>query len=153
LKFIALMAKQRGRPLEITPELIVKAYQLARDTLYVECVAGLLGISRSTLYRWLRRGSRERRRRERGLIPKEKEQLFLEFSDSVKKGFYEAEKADLETIQKATSEHWQASAWRLERTHPERWSLNRDEILALKKQMVELTKQLQEIKDAKTPKN
>lgn len=124
-----------GRPIELTPELIVKAYTLAKECLYVECIAGLLGISRSTLYAWMRRGARERRRRERGLLPREKEQSFLDFSDSVQKGFAESEKADLETIRQAASVHgiWQAAAWRLERTHPERWGLERAELQRLKK--------------------
>ncbi|HEY7310083.1 MAG TPA: hypothetical protein VH643_12045 [Gemmataceae bacterium] len=126
--------KKTGRPIEITSELIVRAGQLAGETLYVECVAGRLGISRSTLYRWLRRGQRERRRRERGLVPKDREQSFLDFSDSVEKGFAEAEARHLANIQSAgNSGTWQASAWVLERSHPERWSLERNELRRLKR--------------------
>jgi hypothetical protein len=33
---------------------------------------------------------------------------------------------------------WQAAAWRLERSHPERWSLQRDELARLKKLMQKL---------------
>jgi hypothetical protein len=122
-----------GRPAELTEALIVQATALVRDTHFVSTAASLLGISRETFYKWAERGSRERRRRDRGKEPRPDEELYLAFSDTVKKALAEGERYHIENIKKASSNSWQASAWVLERRHPQRWSLERNELRKLRK--------------------
>lgn len=60
------MSAKRGRPCELTPALVAEAQHLASEVEYLETLAALLGIDRSTLNAWLKRGSREQHRRGRG---------------------------------------------------------------------------------------
>lgn len=90
---------------------------------YIETAAAYAGISKNTLYDWLRRGARERERlaNNKRAKPRKAEQPFVEFSDAVEKALAEAEVRDVALIAKAAAEQWQAAAWRLERKFPTRW--------------------------------
>jgi transposase len=128
------MPAKRGRPHELTPAIVADAQRLASEVEYLETLAPLLGIGKTALYTWLKRGSREQRRRDRGLNPKEAETIFVEFANAIKKGRAEAEKRSLDTIRAAADAGaWQAAAWRLERAYPERWSLQKSELARLRK--------------------
>jgi hypothetical protein len=133
--------KKLGRPVELTPDLVVKAASLAGEMFYVETASALLGISKDTFYRWIRRGSRERRRRERGLEPIPDETSFMDFSDAIQKAMAEGEQGCLSRIKAASASSWQSAAWLLERAHPERWSLERNELRRLKKKVRRLAKE------------
>lgn len=90
---------------------------------YIETAAAFAGISKSTLFDWLKRGAREKARvsnNPRAKIRK-REAPFVEFSDAVEKALAEAEVRDVAIIGKAAEEQWQAAAWRLERKFPDRW--------------------------------
>lgn len=76
----------------------------------METAAAFAGISKDTLYRWLREGARN---------PKGE---YGEFHEMVREVMASAEVLLLAQIGKAAREgHWQAAAWHLERKHPERW--------------------------------
>lgn len=118
-----------GRPTVLTPEVqeaIVKALHVGA---YVETAAATAGIRKSTLYDWLRRGAREKRRllKEKKAKPKRGESRYVAFSDAVKKAMADSELLDIATIAKASRRTWQAAAWRLERKYPDRWG-RRDRI-------------------------
>src|SRR5262249_42895143 len=128
-----------GRPHELTPAIFADAQRLAGEVEYLETLAPLLGIGKTALYTWVKRGSREQRRRDRGLRPKDAETIFVDFANAIKKGRAEAEKRSLETIRAAADAGaWQAAAWRLERAYPERWSLQKSELARLRKLMKKL---------------
>jgi len=89
----------------------------------METAAAYAGISKDTLYAWLKRGQREKEKKEKDPsyeIPKYERQ-FVRFSDAVEKALAEAEMRDVMIIYEASKEQWQAAAWRLERKFPDRW--------------------------------
>jgi transposase len=124
-----------GRPTKLDPEIIARIVNALGAGNYLETAAAFAGISKQTLYRWLRRGARSR------------SGLHREFVDAVEKALAQAEVRDVATIARAASGYdvvktidvtggdgknrtttertrefaWQAAAWRLERKHPDRW--------------------------------
>jgi transposase len=113
----------RGRPLLLTDKVQRQIIKAISQGAYIETAAAVAGIRKSTLYDWLRRGARERRRlaANRRARAKTKEMRFVRFSDAVEKALAEAELADLTIITKASQKTWQAAAWRLERKYPARY--------------------------------
>jgi transposase len=123
-----------NKAIEIAPAMIAEAYRLAKSCEYLETVAPMLGIGKTTLYSWLKRGGREQRRLDQGRKAKADEAAYVELANAIKKGRAECEMANLELIRAAAeSGQWVAAAWRLERSHPERWSLQRGELARLRK--------------------
>lgn len=125
---------------KLTQQLIEDISLLLRRGAYIESAAAACGISKDTLYRWLKNGKRD-----------ENQSLEKKLTDAVMKAMAEAEMKDLEVIDKAAqgssdkfladesgklildgrgrpiieevgmSPDWKASAWRLERRFPQRW--------------------------------
>ncbi len=112
-----------GRPTKISNEIQHKIITAIRAGNYIETASAYAGISKNTLYDWLRRGEREKQRAEKNPRYKirKSEQPFVDFSDAVEKALAEAEVRDVAIIAKAAEEQWQAAAWRLERKFPDRW--------------------------------
>lgn len=124
-----------GRPTALTPEVIEDVRRLLPTVLYLETVADFLGLDRTTIRKWLRRGAIEdkRLRRNPKAEPSEKEALFREFFLVYKKGLAEGLFHDLGVIKKASADQvgpdgqilrkgeWQAAAWRAERRFPDLW--------------------------------
>ena len=74
----------------------------------IKFAAEACGISERTFYNWMERGE------------KENKGCFFQFFQSVKKALAKSVARDIAIIEKAAQEgKWQASAWRLERRHPE----------------------------------
>ena len=100
------MARKR----KLTKELIKEAYKLVAAGNYDKDVYPILGIDKSTWYRWLSEGETA------------KSGLKKEFYDTVKKAEKEAIARNVALIQKAAQEgNWQAAAWWLERKYFEDW--------------------------------
>jgi transposase len=100
---------KEGRPSKLDPatrQTFLNQLQLGS---YVETAAAFAGISKQTVYNWLRKG-----RRGEG-------QDYIEFLDAVEKAQAGDEARELATIAKAAQTHWQAAAWKLERKYPARW--------------------------------
>lgn len=112
-----------GRPTKLTAKLREAICQSLRVGNYVETAAAANGISKDTLYRWLKRGAREKQRLDKSkkARPKKAERPYVLFSDAVKKAEAIAETRDVANIGLASKDQWQASAWRLERKYPKRW--------------------------------
>ena len=125
------MRNKGGRPTKLTPKLQEEICKAIRAGNYIETAAAFAGISKSTLYEWLKRGAREKERLAKNPRAKIKksEAPFVEFSDAVEKALAASEVRDVMLIGKAAETQWQAAAWRLERRFPERWG--RREKLAL----------------------
>jgi transposase len=99
-----------GRPTKLTPALQEKIVMVIRGGNYIETAAAYAGISKQTLYNWLRRGARQ------------KSGQYREFALAVEQALAEAEMRDLALIEQAARDgKWQAAAWRLERRFPKRW--------------------------------
>lgn len=115
-----------GRPTKISKSLIDEFSRVIKAGNYIETAAAYVGISKNTVYDWLRRGAREKERLEKNprAKPKKSEALFVEFSDAVEKALAAAEVRDVAIIGKAAETQWQAAAWRLERKFRDRWGRN-----------------------------
>ncbi len=93
--------------------------EAVRASNYLEIACVYAGLSKQSVYDWMRRGAREKRD---GATS-----VYTEFLDAVKKAEAAAEVADvlaIGTAGKSTVDRpgqWQALAWRLERRHPKRW--------------------------------
>jgi hypothetical protein len=132
-------APATGRPPVISRTIqdsVVKALTAGN---FVEVACAYAGIHKDTYYSWLKRGSAERERIDRGaplealagvalrreLDRREVEKPFLDFSDAVKRAQAESEVGLTSILYKAATESWQAGAWLLERKHPDRWGVKR----------------------------
>jgi hypothetical protein len=98
-----------ARPEKLTPEVQQRIVDSLRMGNYIETASAYAGITKSTLYEWMKRGAREKRGK------------YKEFSNAVEKAMAEAEMWDVALIAQAAKENWQAAAWRLERKYPARW--------------------------------
>lgn len=96
-------------PVEVTPELTQTICETVRRGNFLDTAGALVGISRSTLGTWLRRGARE----ETG--------EYAEFTRAVRLAQAEAEAEGVSAIQAAARSDWKAVAWLLARLAPERW--------------------------------
>ena len=76
---------------------------------YREVACKLAGIDRKTLLNWLKRGQRER------------SGVYRDLYLAVERAEAKAEVFHLKNIETASVKSWFASAWFLERKHPERW--------------------------------
>lgn len=102
-------AAKKGRPTKLTKEIQLAITEYVRAGNYVETAAAAAGISKNTLYDWLKRGA------------KEPQTIYGEFSDAVQKALAQSEIDDLRRLEEHSADHWQAVAWRLERRFPEKW--------------------------------
>lgn len=110
-----------GRKTKLTPELQAEISELLAAGAFIEDACDAVGIGTSTFYDWMRRGERDWK------IDAE----FSEFSDTVKKARARAAVDSVGRIRKAGEDGtWQADAWYLERSYPERWGRRRVEVSA-----------------------
>lgn len=100
-------AQPLGRPSELTPELAETIVEILRGHAYRDTAARAVGIDRSTLWRWMKRGEEE------------SEGLYFEFCNAVKRAEALAEADALKGLMYAGE--WQALAWILERKFPDRY--------------------------------
>ena len=112
-----------GRPTKLTAELQTEICDLLRAGNYIETAAAFAGVSKQTLYDWIRRGKRELQRVEAspGSKIRKKEAPFVEFLDAVERAQAMAEAEDIEILRRAARDDWKAAAWRLERKFPDKW--------------------------------
>lgn len=100
----------RGRPTKFNDEIATRIVTLIEAGNYIETAAAAAGISKETLFDWLRKGAAQNKGK------------FKDFSDSVYRAVGKAEAIDVATIGKAARDgDWRASAWRLERRNSKRW--------------------------------
>lgn len=104
---------KRGRKTKLTRETHEKIIEAIRGGNYIETAAAFAGISKVTLYKWLRKGARS------------KGGPLRDFTRDVRAALAAAEVRDIALIGKAATTNWQAAAWRRERKNPERWGTDR----------------------------
>ncbi|MDQ0418473.1 hypothetical protein J2Z48_002665 [Croceifilum oryzae] len=103
----------RGRPAgttKLTPDIQRKICDCLRMGNYMETAAAFVGIHKTTLYDWLKKGAS---------APASNQ--YRKFADAVGKAMSEAEMRDVALIAQSAKTNWQAAAWRLERKYPARW--------------------------------
>ena len=101
--------KRRDRS-KLTSAVIERVARLVGSGVFLETAAASAGVSRSTLYEWLKRGAAE------------EEGLYARFRKAIDKAIANAEIKDWQAIGRATKTDWRAAAWRLSRRHPERFA-------------------------------
>lgn len=99
-----------------THERIIGALRLGN---YVEHAATYAGISRATLYNWLKKGDAARERRDSGEELDDNEERYARFSEDVDTARAAAIIRNVGIIQQAAQTNWQAAGWFLERTAPQ----------------------------------
>ena len=97
--------KKKGRPSKFTKDRKERIVQAIQAGCTYEMAADYAGITRSTLWNWLKKGE----------DPKQKS--YCTFLDQVKKAEVEGAMVHLGTIAQASQKDWKASAWMLERRH------------------------------------
>lgn len=117
------MASRRkgGRPPELMPDvqdLIVKG-MLAGN--FLETAAAAAGVWADTVRRWVRRGEKELRRRERGLKRKDVEDRYVDFAARFREAESQAEAGAAAEFRLAGKKDWRAAEAFLKRRHPDRW--------------------------------
>ena len=99
-----------ARKSKLNKELIEKAYELVAAGNYDKDVYPILGVEKTTWYRWLSEGE------------KAKSGLKRELWDTIKKAEKDAIARNVALIQRAAQDgNWQAAAWWLERKYFEDW--------------------------------
>ena len=114
--------KKKGRPSKFTKDRKERIVQAIQAGCTYEMAADYAGITRSTLWNWLKKGE----------DPKQKS--YCTFLDQVKKAEVEGAMVHLGTIAQASQKDWKASAWMLERRH----GYSRDGIQRKEEPVVEL---------------
>lgn len=126
--------KLRGRPSKLTVELTAEVVWLVLEGNYIETAAQAVGIDKSTLYYWQRRGDEARAKAEEQVASGEDllgdklydhvdpaEWPYLDFFHALKSAEAFAETELVRRIQWPSTSAWQAFATILERRHPGRW--------------------------------
>lgn len=100
----------RGRPTKLDAAVASQVVDLLKRGNYVETAAAVAGVSKVTVYEWLRRGARER------------SGPYHDFAVAAEKAQAEAETLDLARLEKlALKGDFRAITWRLERRNARRW--------------------------------
>lgn len=137
------MGVKPGRPTKLTSEIQNGIVKAIRAGAYIETAAQLNGVSKQTLYTWMKKGNEA------------KSGKYREFLDAIQKALAEAEMRDIFIIGKAAEQNWKAAAWRLERKFPNRWgkksqyNMEEEHELKLEKLRLEIEKTKAEIKKIK----
>jgi transposase len=92
-----------GRPKKLNKDVIRDALTASQMGMSIELLSDYIGVARSTVFEWIRRGSEEP-----GTI-------YREFSDAVSRGRSQCAALNLHRIQQASAEDWRAAAWIMER--------------------------------------
>ncbi len=112
-----------GRKSLLTPELQEEICQYLKEGHYQVTAIDLVGIAESTYYHWLQQGEEASIKYENGEELTEKETIYMEFLESIKKAIAFSIRRDVAHIDKAGEKDWKARAWKLERMKPALFSL------------------------------
>ena len=102
---------------------------------FATVAASTAGISIRTFHHWMERGEMEEARIAEGFPPSEEEAKYLKLRREVEVARAEAEVEAVQMVKMAARNGtWQAAAWYLERSFPQRWSRNRIEEIVEEKE-------------------
>lgn len=97
-------------PSKLTPQIQELICQAVRAGNYVEVACDFVGLDKSTFYDWMNKGKAH------------PHSVYADFSNAVKEARSDSEMMTVQVIKNAMLDNWQAAAWYLERSRPERWS-------------------------------
>lgn len=100
-----------ARPEKLTPEIQEKVVQLLTAGNYIETAALMAGITKVSVYNWLKKGRAA------------KGGMYREFFNAIERAQAAAENRSVLLIGRAANDQWQAAAWMLERKFPAKWGL------------------------------
>ena len=104
--------------LDADPEKIKRLLNYLHLGMYITQACDMVGLSKSSYYSWINRAKKIEKSDDE-VAPDD--EIYVEFLDSVKKARAEAEAYHLKNVRDAGEISWQASAWWLERSAPDRW--------------------------------
>ena len=139
-----------GRPSKLTEALIQEFRLVLPRCFYLQTACNYLGISRNSVAVWRRRGKLEADRMAAAESDrcKPSELLYVKFYYTYLHAIATSEiNANGVIIDAAFAGTWQAAAWQLERRHPERYAINRNEIKELVKTTVAQAEEISELRD------
>lgn len=87
-----------ARPTSLTPEVHERLVMLTRAGNYLETATASAGVETDSVRNWMRRGSKERARRLKGLNPKRDEDVFVAFSFDMDAAMADAEAGPVATL-------------------------------------------------------
>lgn len=103
--------RRPGRPTRLDRDTVTQLEQLIRAGTTIDVAAAAVGVSRASIYSWLKQGEKAR-----------KGTYARELREAVERARAESESVLVARIgQAAAKGSWQAAAWLLERRFPERW--------------------------------
>lgn len=109
------MARGPGRPSKLTPETKEKLFKALRTGAHIETACNAAGVAYVTVATWnqIAEGTHPTRK----ATPE-----YVEFREEMQRAIAEAEMILVARVNAASKEDWRASAWMLDRRHPERWA-------------------------------
>ncbi len=109
----AYIPQQVGNPSRIgEPDLVQAFLESVAEGNYIECAAQEAGLSKVTVYNWIKRGE-------------DGEEPFTAFVNALKRAEAQAEREAVKNVRRAGREDnrfWAAEMTYLERRHPDRWA-------------------------------
>lgn len=125
---IAIPERTPGRRASLTPEIQQALVTVIQAGNYNITACNFVGVAESTFYRWMQRGEDEIKRlieveEETGeyLDPDEKEAIYVQFWESIKKAESTSEVTALMHVKRSFGEDWKSAMTFLERKKPDHW--------------------------------
>ena len=112
----------RKPKIEVDDELIEDIAQAVRAGNFIKTACEYVGIDESTYYRYMKLGKQD--------VEDNKDTIYSKFYKTLKKARATAETRNVAVINQASEESWQASAWWLERSFPDRWGKRKMDVNA-----------------------
>jgi len=113
-----------GRKPFLTSEMIELICELIASGKFDKEVASIIGVSEVSWHNWKRRGKeiQEKLQANDSYKLTTREQLYLDFYESLNKAYAKAEMEAINDIRQASKKDWRAAAWFLERRYRGNWS-------------------------------
>jgi hypothetical protein len=112
---------------KLNPKVHHKIVSAINAGAYQSTAAQQAGVAKQTMVAWMERGAMEEARIEEGFEPLESERIYLLFKQDVEIARARSEIQAVKNIKEAGNNGtWQAAAWYLERSFPQRWSRGRE---------------------------
>lgn len=111
-----------ARPTKLNEQVTKELETYIKAGNYIETACALVGLSKTTVYDWLKQGRRIKDEADKtGKRIKKADMPLVEFSNAIEKAMAFSEVKDLMTISDHAKHDWKAAAWRLERRFPNKW--------------------------------
>ncbi len=110
-----------GRKTKLTLKLIGEMIKYISNGNTIKDTCLLCDITEVSFYRWVEKTKRVMNKINNNIKLNDNEKIFSYLSKSIKKAQIQFKDCHLKNINTRSKDHWQASAWLLERKFPEEW--------------------------------